>query len=345
MGQAWVQCTRRMHTSSRVLKFNQPTSGYAMPRSGGIATTFRLPLQESSPEGLDACFVGIPMDTGCSNRSGTRLGPRFIRVESALIRAVSMSGAMPFESLQVADIGDVPIVPYNLTRSVDIITDHYRCIYKAGCTPLTLGGDHTLTYPILRAVKEKYGAVGLIQVDAHHDLQDEMMGETIAHGTPFKRALDEGLVDPTKMFQIGLRGNMYNYTEIKEDFTSPQNSGVRMILAEDCWHRSLKPLMDKIRLEMGDTPVYLTFDIDGIDPSDCPGTGTPEVAGLTPVQAMEIVRGCRGLNLVGSDVVEVNPLYDQSGATANMAANLLFEMLCVLPGVKYTDPPKSNFQF
>ena len=133
-----------------------------------------------------------------------------------------MSGAMPYESLQVADIGDVPIVPYNIRRSCDIITEYYRNIVKVGCTPLTMGGDHTLTYPILRAMKEKYGTVGLIQVDAHHDLQDNMMGEPIAHGTPFRRALDEGLIDPTKMFQIGLRGSLFVEEEIQEDFIEPQ---------------------------------------------------------------------------------------------------------------------------
>ncbi|XP_064391222.1 guanidinobutyrase-like [Halichondria panicea] len=339
------QNRRLLHNSTGVCQFNKPVSGYVMPRSGGIATTFRLPLHENSPQGLDACFVGIPMDTGASNRSGTRLGPRHIRYESVLIRALSMSGTMPFDSLQVADIGDVPIVPYNIQRSCDIITDYYNNILKADCTPLTMGGDHTLTYPILRAIKEKYGAVGLIQVDAHLDLEQEMMGEPIAHGTPFRRALDEELIDPTKMFQIGLRGSLYVEEEIQEEFVEPQKLGIRMVLAEDCWHRSLEPLMAKIRQELGDTPVYLSFDIDGIDPSCCPGTGTPEVAGLTPIQGMEIVRGCRGLNLIGADVVEVNPLYDPSGVTANMAANLLFEMLCVLPGVKYTDPPTSNFDF
>ncbi len=150
-------------------------------------------------------------------------GPRHIRYESVLIRALSMSGAMPFDSLQVADIGDVPIVPYNIQRSCDIITDYYNNVLKANCTPLTMGGDHTLTYPILRAIKEKYGAVGLVHIDAHHDLQDDMMGEPIAHGTPFKRALDEELIDPTKMFQIGLRGSMYSFEEIHDSYTGPQS--------------------------------------------------------------------------------------------------------------------------
>ena len=196
-------------------KFNQPKSPNEMPRIGGIPTMFRLPLQENNPENLDVCIVGIPLDTGCSNRSGTRSGPRSVRCESAIIRPLSASGADPFQSLQVADIGDVPVVPYNLIRSVDIITEYYRNIFKANCTPLTVGGDHTLTLPILRAAKEKYGAVGLIQIDAHLDLMDTMMGEKIAHGTPFRRALEEDCISPKKMFQIGLRGPLYGDSDIQ----------------------------------------------------------------------------------------------------------------------------------
>ena len=191
-------------------KFNQPKSANEMPRIGGIPTMFRLPLQENNPENLDVCIVGIPLDTGCSNRSGTRSGPRSVRCESAIIRPLSASGADPFQSLQVADIGDVPIVPYNLVRSVDIIRDYYQKIFKANCTPLTVGGDHTLTLPILRAAKEKYGAVGLIQIDAHLDLLDTTLGEKIAHGTPFRRALEEDCISPKHMFQIGIRGTMYD---------------------------------------------------------------------------------------------------------------------------------------
>lgn len=201
-------------------RYNQPISGYDMPRSGGIATVFRLPLiQDDDHDGLDACFIGIPMDHGTSNRSGTRLGPRAIRNESVMIRSVHTNGACPFDSLQVADIGDVPIVPYNLPRSTDIITDFYRNILKAGPVPLTLGGDHTLTWPILRAIREHHGRpVGLVHIDAHTDLQGEMMGETIAHGTPFHRALKEELVDPKFMVQIGLRGSIYGVDSIKEEY-------------------------------------------------------------------------------------------------------------------------------
>ena len=176
----------------------------------------RLPLQENQPSGLDACFIGIPMDHGCSNRSGTRHGPGAIREESRMLRLVNMNGAAPFESLNVADVGDVPINTYNLMKTLDIITEHYRTILQANCIPLGLGGDHTLTLPILRAMKEKHGAVGLIQVDAHTDLGDTMFGEKFAHGTPFRRALEEGLISPKHMIQIGLRGSING----ADDFTN-----------------------------------------------------------------------------------------------------------------------------
>lgn len=189
--------------------FNQPKRGNELYRAGGISSLFRLPTQENQPEGLDACFVGVPMDLGCSNRSGTRHGPRAIRHESASVRHISDVGAHPFESLQVADIGDVPVIPYNMQRTIDCITDYFLRIVEANCVPLAMGGDHTMSYPILRAIKRKHGTVGLIQIDAHQDLQDEMLGEKVAHGTPFRRALEENLVDPKYFVQIGLRGSMY----------------------------------------------------------------------------------------------------------------------------------------
>lgn len=314
--------------------FNQPKGGNELYRAGGISSLFRLPIQENQPEGLDACFVGVPMDIGCSNRSGTRHGPRAIRHESAVVRHISDNGACPFESLQVADIGDVPVIPYNMQRTIDCITDDFLRIVEANCVPLAMGGDHTMSYPILRAIKKRHGTVGLIQIDAHQDLQDEMLGEKVAHGTPFRRALEEDLVDPKHFVQIGLRGSMYE-SDMDEQIEWAKKQGVIQIPAYKCWHKSLTPLMNKIRSHFKDIPTYFTFDIDAIDPTNCPGTGTPEIAGLTPIQAVEIVRGLKGLNIIGGDVVEVNPQYDKGGITALMGANLLYEMLCILPGVKY----------
>ncbi len=310
---------------------NQPQGGNEMPRFAGRGTMMRLPSAET-PDGLDAAFIGIPLDIGTSQRAGTRYGPRSIRNESVMIRPYNMAtGAAPFDSLQVADLGDVPINTYNLIESVRIIEAHYDTLLPHNVVPLTLGGDHTITLPVLRSLVKKHGPVGLIHVDAHTDTNDEMFGEKIAHGTTFRRAVEEGLLDCKRVVQIGQRAQGYT----SGDFQWGVDQGFRLFQAEQCWHKSLAPLMEEVRQIMGDGPVYLSFDIDGIDPAWAPGTGTPEVGGLTSIQGMEIVRGCRGLNLIGCDLVEVSPPYDLSGNTAQLAANLLYEMLCVLPGVTY----------
>ena len=310
-------------------KFNQPLGGNDMPRFGGPATMMRLPTQDTAA-GLDACFVGIPMDHGTSNRSGTRHGPRQIRAESCMLRPYNMAtGAAPFEHLQVADIGDVPINTFDLKKTVDIISDHYDNILSHGTIPLTLGGDHTLTWPILRSIAKRHGPVALIHIDAHADINDTMFGEKVAHGCPFRRAWEDGCLQNDKVFQIGLRGTGYS----PDDFNWGREKGWTVIQAEDLWYKSLSPLMAEIRAKIGSTPTYLTYDIDSLDPAFAPGTGTVEVGGLTIWQALEIVRGCAGLNLVGCDLVEVSPPYDTTGNTALIGANLLYEMLCVLPGV------------
>lgn len=314
-------------------RYNQPMGGNEMPRFGGPGTMMRLPASDSAA-GLDACFVGIPMDIGASNRSGARFGPRHIRAESALIRPYNMATrAAPFDSLQVADIGDVAINTFNMAASMDIIFEAVRGILDHDCIPLTMGGDHTITFPILRAMAEKHGPVALIHVDAHADINDTMFGEKIAHGTPFRRALEAGCLQPDLVFQIGLRGTGYS----AEDFDWSRAQGFEVIPAEDCWHRSLTPLMERITAKIGDHKTYLSFDIDGLDPAFAPGTGTPEIGGLTVIQAIELIRGCSGLDLIGADLVEVSPPYDTTGATALTAANLLYEMLCVLPGVQRRD--------
>jgi guanidinobutyrase len=308
---------------------NQPLSGNAMPRFGGIATMMRLPHADS-PAGLDAAFIGVPFDIGTSNRAGARFGPRHIRAESALIRPYNMAtGAAPFDTLQVADLGDVPINTYSIERSMQIVESFYDRVLAAGCKPLTMGGDHTIALPILRALARRHGPVALVHVDAHADINDDMFGERIAHGTPFRRAVEEKLLDGPKVFQIGLRGTGY----AADDFDWPRAQGFTVVQAHEVWYQSLAPLMSQVRERVGSAPVYITFDIDGLDPSFAGGTGTPEIGGLTVPQGLEIIRGCHGLNVVGGDLVEVSPPYDPSGNTALLGANLLYEMLCVLPGV------------
>jgi guanidinobutyrase len=309
----------------------QPLGGNEMPRFGGPATMMRLPSFDD-PATLDVAFVGVPFDIGTSNRPGARYGPRAIRAESALLRPYNMATrAAPFDSLVVGDLGDVPINTYNLQASIEIIEHAYDRIVGAGTIPLTLGGDHTIVLPILRALVRRHGSVGLVHVDAHADSNEDMFGEAITHGTPFRRAVEEGLLAGDRVAQIGLRGTGYT----ADDFDWGASQGFRMVQAHQCWHRSLAPLMDEVRHQLGAGPVYLSIGVDGLDPSVTPGTGTPEVGGLTGAQALEIIRGMRGLDLVGGDVVEVSPVYDQSGNTSLVAANLLYEMLCVLPGVEY----------
>ena len=278
-------------------------------------------------------FLGVPMDIGTSWRSGTRFGPKQIRAESAMIRPYNIqTGAAPFDSLQAADIGDLAINTFSLAESLRIIEASYDTILRSDAMPMAMGGDHSITLPILRAMAKRYGPVALIHVDAHADVNDEMFGEKETHGTVFRRAYEEELINPVKTYQIGLRGTGYT----AEDFTEAADWGFQQWLATDCWHRPLDALGGEIRRDIGpDDPVYLTFDIDSLDPAFAPGTGTPEIGGLTTPQALQLIRGLNGLNIVGADMVEVSPPYDPSGNTALTAANLMFEMLCVLPGVKY----------
>jgi guanidinobutyrase len=239
------------------------------------------------------------------------------------------TGAAPFDSFQVADIGDVPINTFNLADSIAIIEAFYRQVLRSGAKPLSMGGDHTVTLPVLRALADSHGKMALVHVDAHADINDTMFGEKVAHGTIFRRALEEGLVDGSRMFQIGLRATGYS----AEDFDWSRKQGVRVVTAEECWYQSLAPLMAEVRQIIGaEMPVYLSFDIDGLDPSVAPGTGTPEPAGLTASQGLEIIRGLYGTNIIGADLVEVSPPYDTTGNTSLLAANLLFEMLCSFPG-------------
>jgi guanidinobutyrase len=305
--------------------FNQPLGGNEMPRYAGPGTMFRLPAADNA-EGLDI---------GTSNRTGARFGPRQIRNESVMVRPYCMAtGAAPFDSFQVADVGDIALNSFDLLKSIDIIETFYDDILRHDAKPASVGGDHTITLPILRAIHKKHGPVAMVHVDAHADINDHQFGEKIAHGTIFRRAIEEGLIDAHKMVQIGLRTTGYS----AEDFDWSRQQGARVVTAEECWYQSLAPLMDEVRTAFGnDVPTYLSFDIDGLDPSVAPGTGTPEPGGLMASQGVEIIRGCFGLNLVGCDLVEVSPPYDTSGNTSLLAANLLFEMLCSMPGCKRAD--------
>jgi guanidinobutyrase len=308
----------------------QPLGGNEMPRFGGIATFMRLP-GTTPPADLDVAVVGVPLDIGTSNRPGARFGPRGIHSESVLIRPYNMATrAAPFDSLRIDDTGDVATNPFNLRDAVDRIERHYDALLSDDVITVSMGGDHTIVLPILRAMRKHHGPVGVIHVDAHTDINDTMFGEHVTHGTPFRRAVEEGLLDCDRVVQVGVRATGY----AADDFDWSREQGFRVVQAEECWHKSLTPLMDEVRRQVSGGPVYLSFDIDGLDPAFAGGTGTPEVGGLTTIQGMEIIRGCAGLDLVGCDLVEVAPVYDPTGNTSLVAANLLYEMLCVLPGVE-----------
>ncbi len=291
----------------------------------------RLP-SANDLSGLDVAVLGIPLDIGTSWRSGTRFGPKQVRAESAMIRPYNLgTGAAPFDSLQVADIGDLAINTFSLGESLRIIAESYDAILTSEAVPLAIGGDHSITLPILRAIAKRHSPVALVHVDAHADVNDEMFGEKEAHGTVFRRAFEEQLIIPEKTYQVGLRGTGY----AAEDFKEAAGWGFQQFLAQDFWGRSMASLGAEIRRDIGNLPVYLTYDIDSLDPAYAPGTGTPEIGGLTTPQAMELIRALRGANIVGADLVEVSPPYDPSGNTALTGANILYEILCVLPGVAY----------
>ncbi|WP_295315067.1 agmatinase [Roseobacter sp.] len=311
---------------------NQPISGNDLARFSGPGSFMRLPMVNDL-KGLDVAVLGIPMDIGTSWRSGTRFGPKQVRAESAMIRPYNMgTGAAPFDSLQVADIGDLAINTFSLSDSLRIIQESYDAIMDYDVMPMAIGGDHSITLPILRAMHKRHGPLALVHVDAHADVNEDMFGERETHGTVFRRAYEEGLIDPSKTYQVGLRGSGYT----ADDFKEAQGWGFQQFPARDLWHRSLSSLGAEIRRDIGpEMPVYVTYDIDSLDPAYAPGTGTPEIGGLTTPQAMELIAALKGLNIVGCDLVEVSPPYDTSGNTALTGANILFELLCVLPGVAY----------
>lgn len=312
---------------------NQPLGGNELARFSGPNTFMRLP-SVNDLKGLDVAILGIPMDIGTSWRSGTRFGPKQIRAESAMLRPYNLAtGAAPFDGLQVADVGDLAINTFSLSDSLKIIAESYDQILMFDVMPVAMGGDHSITLPILRAMAKRYGPVALVHVDAHADVNDHMFGERETHGTVFRRAYEEELINPSKTYQIGLRGTGYG----ADDFTEAAGWGFQQWPVEELWHRSLSQLGEEIRRDIGDIPTYVTFDIDSLDPAYAPGTGTPEIGGLTTPQALELIRALRGINVVGCDLVEVSPPYDPSGNTALTAANLLYELLCILPGCAYRE--------
>ncbi|AAV97369.1 agmatinase (plasmid) [Ruegeria pomeroyi DSS-3] len=315
--------------SQKDTEFFQPVSGMDLPRFAGVPTFMRLPHVTPDHAAYDQVqigLVGVPWDAGTTNRPGPRHGPRQLRDLSTMIRAGNpATGVNPFALVNCADLGDVAPNPIDIMDCMDRISRFYAGLKSSGILPVTAGGDHLTTLPVLRGLASD-APVGLIQFDSHTDLFDSYFGgNKYTHGTPFRRAIEEGLVDPRRMVQIGIRGTAYN----TEDVEWGEAQGVRIIRIEEFFDRGVADVMAEARDIVGDKPTYCTFDIDFVDPAYAPGTGTPEVGGPNSFQALQVVRELSGLTLIGADLVEVSPPFDAQGNTAWLGASILFEMLCV----------------
>lgn len=308
---------------------HEPVDASRVPRFAGRPSFMRLPTPDT-PAGLDIALVGIPWDGGTTNRAGARHGPREVRNQSSLMRrGHHVSGVIPYELVSVADVGDIEVQPIDLMAALAQIEAGIAAICAAGALPLSVGGDHLTTLPVLRAIHKAQGEglLGLVQFDAHSDTNDRYFGDNLyTHGTPFRRAIEEGILDPQKIVQIGIRGSVY----AADEHQWAKDQGIRIIYIEEADRLGPQGVVDEVHRILGDTPCYVTFDIDGIDPSMAPGTGTPEIGGFTTREAQTMVRGLAGLNIRGADVVEVSPPFDIGGLTALTGATILFELLCVI---------------
>jgi len=302
-----------------------PLDAFVYPRFSGIPTFMRLPHITDTNQ-LDVALVGIPFDGGTTYRPGARFGPRSIRVQSALIRPYHpIFKTSPFDKLRIADFGDLTVNPLSIEKTYAQIESQLRPLLKCGIRPISVGGDHSILLPILRAIYKQLGPIALVQLDAHSDTWDTYWGMKYSHGTPVRRAIEEGLLTEGRVLQVGLRGQLYGV----EDLSFARQHGIQMMTSEDFLANgtaSIKRAISKWRR----LPTYLTLDIDVVDPAFAPGTGTPQVGGLSSAQIIEVLRSLRGLRLIGCDLVEVSPPYDSGEITSLLAANLLFELLCLL---------------
>jgi guanidinopropionase len=298
----------------------------ARPRYTGIPTFFRVPHTDRL-DAVDIALIGIPYDGGVTNRSGARHGPRAVRDQTSLLRRINATtGVAPFAGPRVRDLGDCWIeCPFTLDTAHEEITSFYKQIVSASITPLSVGGDHSISLPILLAI----GAarpVGMIHIDAHCDTGDDYLGSRLHHGAPFRRAVEAGVLDPTRVIQIGIRGT----TNDPDMWSFSRNSGMRVLPMDELHDRGWRFAAEEARRVAGNGPTYLSFDIDCLDPSQAPGTGTPEAGGITALEALRLLRALRGIDIVGGDLVEVAPPFDVGGLTAFNAASVLFEMLCLI---------------
>ena len=298
----------------------------ARPRHTGIASFFRTPIADTARE-ADIALLGVPFDGGVTHRSGARHGPRAVRDQSTLLRRINAAtGVAPFARARVRDLGDCWLeFPYELTGALEEIAAFYRDVHAGGAVPVSVGGDHSISLPILRGIAS-HRPVGMIHIDAHCDTGDDYMGSRFHHGAPFRRAVEEGLIDPRRTIQIGIRGT----TNDPEMWGFSKASGMRVLGIDEFQDLGWAAAAAEARRVVGDGPVYLTFDIDSLDPAEAPGTGTPEAGGITMREALRLLRALRGIDFIGGDLVEVAPPFDHGTITAFNAASILFEILCLV---------------
>ena len=304
----------------------QPISSMVTPRFADVATFFRLPIIKDLNQ-LDYCLCGVPWDGGTTNRPGARHGPREIRNASSLVRLYHpISLKSPYDKFNIADVGDCPVNPADLHDSLKKIEKFYLSIIESKTIPLSIGGDHLVSLPILRALGKKE-PLGLFQFDSHSDTWDSYFGGyKYTHGTPFRRAIEENLINPKKYVMIGIRGSLYDPNDMKW----ARQQGITIITIDEYYEMGFTEAMKIVKNTLGDTQSYLTFDIDGIDPTFAPGTGTPEVGGFDVREAQLIIRELNTINFVGADVVEVSPPFDVNNMTSLVASTIAFEILCTM---------------
>jgi len=301
------------------------------PRYTGLATFMRTSCSDDL-KNVDIGLVGVPFDGGVTNRTGARHGPREIRNQSSLMRKYNQSsGICPYELCRVRDIGDAFVErPFNLESSLDEIATFYLRLAEQGVIPVSAGGDHSITLPIFRGIA-RGAPIGMVHFDAHCDTGDDYLGSKFHHGAPFRRAVEEGLLDPERTVQIGIRGGVNDM----DVWRFSHDTGMRVIYMDEFYKLGVDAVIEEARRVVGDGPTYISFDVDGLDPVFAPGTGTPEVGGFTSLEAQLMIRGLRGLNLIGGDVVEVAPPFDQTGNTALVGASMMFEILCVIADARF----------
>ncbi|WP_230157328.1 agmatinase [Peribacillus sp. Bi96] len=305
----------------------QPKDSFKSPRFCGVRTFMRLPFVEQVDEHMDFVITGIPFDSGQSFRTGARFGPEAIRDFSILLRPYNPEQDINiFDYISGIDYGDIPIIPGYISETYKKIEEELTPVIEKGIIPISLGGDHSITLGELRAIAKKHGPVALLQFDAHSDTWDSYFDQKYNHGTVFRRAIEEGLIDVSRSLQIGMRGGLYG----PEDLQDARDLGLGVYTTNDYKRIGVEKMLEVIHERVADGPVFLSFDIDFLDPVYAPGTGTPEVSGASIDDALSFVRGLTNINFVGFDLVEVLPAYDHGQITAAAAANIVYEFITLI---------------